>query len=496
MKNLLKRLPIQLSSKQIELLTVDGEEVLFGGAAGGGKTIALLVWLLEGVDIPGYNSAIFRKFQVDTKDDESALISKSAQIYPALGGKLVGFRWMFPNGSSIVMEGIANDNALLSKQGKEYHRLAFDELTHFTEAAYQFVVTTRMRKVKSLPIKCGVRASANPGGPGHEWVKDRFITKEAITVVRDLPTTEATPYGMVFWKDKDTAYVPSRAADNPALDVEDYIRRLSKNKNPVERARMMNGDWGIAPEGLIKPTWLRYYTIRDKQVDLLISRKGLDGGIVHTSETLFTYYEAEARRFLTIDTAGGMKDITKESKGKPASWTVIGVWDYKRFGNGQALLLRHIWRDRVGFTDVCNKIRELFLVWKPSRIRVEDKTMGPDLQNVLCKELPIDLIPTGTADKVSRATLLLNMMERGEVYLPREENSWRHTYESELLGWQGLEEETNDQVDVSAYAAIECSGTFGGVIKIDIDPRKLDGLDSTKPFSNEPSKFVTGKVKW
>lgn len=495
MKFLVQRLPIQLNPKQLELISFQGEEALLGGAAGGGKTIAALVWLLEGVDIPGYNAAVFRKFQTDTKDDESALIAKAAQIYPAFGGKLVGFRWMFPKGSSIIMEGIAHENALLSKQGKEYHRVVFDELTHFTEMAYQFVTTTRMRKVVNFPIECGIRNTANPGGPGHLWVKERFITDDAIKVVRDLDVSRPTPYGMIFFKNKgtihETAYLPSRAADNNKLDVADYIKRLSRNKNPVERARMMNGDWGISPEGLIKPHWLRYYTTRDQMVDLLISQKDdSSGDTLHTNQVLCSFHTNTCRRFITVDTAGGMADITAESKGKPYSWTVAGVWDSRNI-NGQAILIcRHVWKDRIGFTEVAKKLVELNNKYKPQITRVEDKTMGPDLYNLLMGVININLIATGSQDKVERAHSLTNMLSEGRVYLPREEGEWRPGLEAEWLGWQGLKEETNDQVDMSAYAAIECTnGIMGsGTIPLDYDPRK--------PFDLLPgaSKVGSGKL--
>lgn len=505
LKHLLDRLPIKLSAKQLELVGYEGDEALFGGAAGGGKSIALLVWLLEGVHIPGYNAAIFRKYQSDTKDDESALLSRAGQIFPAFGAKLVGLRWLFPTRdgrtSSIVMEGIAHDTALLKTQGKEYHRLAFDELTHFTEQAFQFVVTTRMRSTNDIDIPLGVRSSANPGGPGHLWVKDRYITEDAIRLVRDIPTNEPTPFGMIFHKQHDgfeTAYLPSRAYDNPNLDVERYIRQLSKNKNPVERARMMNGDWGITPEGLIKPYWFRYYRMRDKIVELLVSRVD-DRGEVHHSEdeVIKEFNENECRRFMTIDTAGGMKDITAASKGKSLSWTVIGVWYHKRWNDGQALLLKYVWRDRVGFTDVCNQIRKLQLIWQCSSIRVEDKTMGPDLENVLRGQVPISLIPAGSVDKVSRATTALNLFEQGCIYFPKYENTWRHTYESELLGWQGLDDETNDQVDMTSYAAIESNGLYGGKITLAVDPRKevIIGAGNKDPNS-KPNQWVAGTVRW
>lgn len=480
------RLPIQPHPRQAEFLALECEEALFGGAAGGGKTEALLMWLAEGVHIPGYNAVIYRRYQTDTSGDESALLAKSGKLYPALGGKLTGLRWVFPTpgggSSSITLDGVAHENSVLSAQGKEFHRMAFDEMTHFTEFMVNFLITTRMRKVKGFPIRCGMRGSANPGGPGHGWVKERYITDEAIKAVKNLDVNEPTPFGMVFWKDEHTAYVPSRAADNPSLDVEDYVRRLSRNKNPVERARMMNGDWGISPEGLIKPNWLRYYTMRDQMVDLLVSRPDGQGGMIHTNEVLSSFHINTCRRFMTVDTAGGMKDITRESKGKPLSWTVAQTWDTRRLGNTHVLILKHVWRDRVGFTEVCHKLKELHSLYGSTRIRIEDKTMGPDIANLMFGHLPIDLIPTGNVDKVTRATPLLNMLEQGCVYLPREENSWRHTLEEEWLSWQGLEDETNDQVDTAAYAAIEVGGHTPGVIKLDHDPRGgVESLVKEKP---------------
>lgn len=471
-----RQLPMKPHARQTEFLQLDCEEALFGGAAGGGKTEALLMWLAEGVHIPGYNAVIYRRYQTDTSGDESALLAKSAKLYPALGGKLVGLRWVFqcPGGgtSSITLDGVAHENSVLSAQGKEFHRMAFDELTHFTEFMFNFLVTTRMRKVRGFPIKCGVRCSANPGGPGHGWVKDRFITDEAILAVKALDINQPTPQGMIFWKDANTAYVPSRAVDNPALDVEDYIKRLMRNKNPVERARMMNGDWGISPEGLIKPNWLRYYTMRDQMVDLLVSRPDGNGGIIHTDEVLTSFHVNTCRRFTTVDTAGGMKDITRESKGKPLSWTVAETWDTRRIGNKIVIMAVNVWRDRVGFTDVCRKLKEIHSTYGSHRIRIEDKTMGPDIANLMLGALPIDLIPTGTQDKVTRATPLLNMLEQGCVYLPKFDNSWRPVLEEEWLSWQGLEDETNDQVDAAAYAAIEAGGFTSGIIKADYDPRQ------------------------
>lgn len=435
----------------------------------------------------------------DLDQSTDSLLAKTMRLYPALGGELVGLQWHFKTGgadSVIYMSGLAFDKSVLKAQGQAYHRAAFDEVTHFTEAQYDFIYTTRMRKTVGFPIKCGTRCSANPGGPGHDWVKAKWLTEEALAFIKELDPEQPTPQGTVFWGknpdgsvNTDIAYVPSRAIDNPSLDLPDYLRRMAKNKNPVEKARMMNGDWSVAPEGLIKPTCLRYFTMRGSMIDLLESIKQPDGSIIHTDKVIKSFHENTCRRYVTVDTAGGMKDRTAESKGKGASWTVAGVWDSRSVDyapkdavsvrdNGTSshpksiLILRHMWRDRVGFTDVARMLIAIHQEWSPTKTRVEDKTMGPDLANLLITEIPIDVIASGTIDKVARAAPFLNMLDKGLVYLPKGENSWRPVLEAEWLGWQGLANETNDIIDMCSYGAIEAGGYGGGTIAVDWDPRE------------------------
>lgn len=463
-------LPISPHPRQLEFLDLAGEEALFGGAAGGGKSEALLMWLAEGISIPGYTGVLFRRHAADLIEGNESILAKSMRLYPALGGTIVGLEWSFPSGAKITLDGIAHDRSVLKQQGKAFHRVAFDELTHFTEAMYDFIYTTRVRRTIGFPIKCGVRASANPGGPGHDWVKAKFITLESMEWTRNIDKHTTTPIGTIFYgkkqdgsPDPDICYVPSRAIDNPSLDIEDYLRRMAKNKNPVERARMMNGDWSVAPEGLIKQEWLRYYRMRGNSniVELLDSSLNVIG----------EFDERECRRFVTIDTAGGSKDITRESKGKNLSWTVAQVWDFKQLGTTKALMIRYCWRDRVGFTTVADTLVSMTELWKPRKLKVENATMGPHLVDLLKFKIPISCVNTEGKGKVERAFDLLAMLSEGQVYLPLIENSWKPTLESEWLSWQGTDDETNDQVDAAAYAAMECTLPNSGVIKMLADPR-------------------------
>lgn len=470
---ILERLPLKPHPRQREFLGLTCEEALFGGAAGSGKSEALLMWLAEGIEIPDYTAGIFRRYIEDLSEGNSSLMAKAYRLYPALGGTPNGLEWRFPSGAVIVLSGMAYEKSVLKHQGKEFHRVAFDELTHFLENQYMFITKTRMRKVLGFPIKLGARASANPGGPGHQWVLNRFITKAGLEYSKTSAAKTPTPPGTVFWNDERTiAYVPSVAIDNLSLDVDDYIKRMREHTNPVELARMMNGNWAVMPTGLINPKWLRYFTMQDKLYRLLVSRLDNNGNIVHTNEVAAEFHENTCRRFMTVDTAGGMKDINKEAKGKGKSWTACGVWDYRRTGTGRALILKHVWRSQAGFVEVRDNLLRLYEEWRPSSIRVEDKTMGPDLYSLMCGQIPISLIGSGNIDKVTRAAPFLNMLDQGQVYLPQGENSWRNVLEAEWLSWQGLEDDTNDQIDMASYAAIEVGSHIAGTIKVDVDPRK------------------------
>lgn len=290
------------------------------------------------------------------------------------------------------------------------------------------------------------------------------------------------------------AFVPAKIKDNPSVNKEEYEKNLM-HLGPVVRERLMNGDWTIMPTGLIKADWIRYFRMRGQLIDLLVSRPDPNGEVLHTQEILNTFDERTTTRFITVDTAGGSKDITAASKGKQRSWSVAAVWDRKLLGSmGEAeaevqgvglysqgqtnvLLLRDVWRAQCGFVEVATNLVRLSKEWQGERINpvktiVEDKTMGLPLVDLLSNEIEIQVVSTGTEGKVERNTAFQNMMSRGEVYFPFANNSWLQTYLAEILSWQGIEGETNDQIDVSSYAALECGGMHTAGITLDYDPRE------------------------
>jgi phage terminase large subunit-like protein len=436
---------------------------LYGGAAGGGKTYALLVWLAEGIHVPGYSGIFFRRTYAQLSKSNDSPIITSHELYRPLGGvyKSGEHRWTFPSGATIEFGHMQHEDSVHDYQGPAYHRVAFDELSQFSETQYRYLFS-RMRMRKDFPVMMGIRAASNPGGQGHAWVKQRFITPDAERAVQQLSSRTPSPPGMVFWPTPKCAFVPARVADNPTLDVEDYIERMLTHLPHVLRERLLNGDWSVVEDAIIKADWLCYYEMRgDYLVPLDRHRKKMT-----------PINRSECRRFATVDTAGTSKQKAAEKRGKPASWSVCQIWDYSPKTN--FLFLRHVWRDRVNWDGLKAGVRMTLNEWNPSRVLVENAHHGPPLASELA-DFPVELVnpvsdsmrgQSGLPGKVERATQLLNKLEKGEVFLPRHNNHWLPDLEAEWLAWTGLDDETADQVDAAAYVAKYVKQGHGGVIQL------------------------------
>jgi predicted phage terminase large subunit-like protein len=466
--------------KQRAFLDLDCKEAFYGGAAAGGKSEALLMAALQFVHVPGYAALILRR---DTPRLKLAggLIPRSFEWLAGKGPTWNGSdsRWTFPTGGApaTLSFGYLRESSDKYRYGSsEYQFIAFDELTEFPEDDYLFLFS-RLRRTVRVPVPLRMRSASNPGGVGHAWVKQRFICDEALAAVDvageerpsratgsasvgGLPPHEvahvATSTPDVFWKN-GIAYVPARIDDNPAVDAAAYRDSLS-HLPPVVRQRLMNGDWAIGEEGLIRQEWLRYYDQVGRRLDLL-DKNGRE---------LASFDERSCRRFATIDPAGTSADRAKQKRGRPPSWSVIEVWDQPRGALARFMILRHVWRGRVGFDGLCHALRETWRAWRPQRMYIENEKLGQAAVDVLGGELPIQTIPTAGRDKVTRAAPLIVKLERGEVFLPRANSEWLADLETELLCWTGLDEETTDQIDAAAYAAqIVAETTHGGAIRME-----------------------------
>lgn len=217
-------------------------EALYGGAAGGGKSDALVIEALRQVHIPHYKALILRK----TFPQLAELIDKSQRYYPAAfpGARYNGsaHTWTFPSGAKIIFGSMQRSSDRTKYQGQAYDFIAFDELTHFTYEEYSYLFS-RCRP-NGPGTRCYIRSTANPGGVGHGWVKDRFITAAPpmTTIWQDLHWTDAD--GKERSGRRARIFVPARVQDNPALLVNDpnYVLNLASLPD-AERRALLDGSW-------------------------------------------------------------------------------------------------------------------------------------------------------------------------------------------------------------------------------------------------------------
>lgn len=227
-------IPHAPTAKQHAFLLIDWiKEAFFGGAAGGGKSDALLMAALQYIDVPGYAAIIFRKTYTDL-DLPGAIMERAQSWLYGTDAKWNGNdkEFNFPSGATLTFGYLDRPNDRLRYKSAEFQYIGFDELTDIREGDYTFLIS-RLRRPSGIDddnplakVPLRVRSASNPGGPGHLWVKDRFID-------------HANP---------NRIFIASSLEDNPHLDQESYQDSLSL-LDPITYAQLRHGDWSVRPPG-------------------------------------------------------------------------------------------------------------------------------------------------------------------------------------------------------------------------------------------------------
>lgn len=241
--------PREPNPKQRLAHACDADELLYGGAAGGGKSEWLLIEAATVcLEHPGVEVALFRRTYEEL--EASLILRSQALIPPDLATYQAGRkRWVFRNKSILWFRYCARESDVYKYQSAQWVMLGLDEATHFTEFQYSYLCSRVRSRFKA--VKPRIRLASNPGNVGHAWVKARFIDPDSATS-KGIPVhpyqvwTPASPEERPTQQMMTRCFVPAKVQDNAALQESDpgYWHRLQSL--PEDERRMLSeGDWDV-----------------------------------------------------------------------------------------------------------------------------------------------------------------------------------------------------------------------------------------------------------
>jgi hypothetical protein len=227
---------------QTQFLECPAMEVLYGGAVGGGKTDGLLGSFAMGIEKygRGHKGVFFRRNYNDMDD----VIERSMDIFGRVYGEKCFNKndktWRFPSGSIFQFRTLEKDGDVHKYQGQQYSDVYFDELTQWATPYCYTYMFTRARSATGVPVR--FRSGSNPGGPGHSWVKARFVDPAPPGC---LIKVERRVNGKNFIYHR--CYIPAKLEDNPILMKNDpnYEARIFELSDEAYALALRNGDWNI-----------------------------------------------------------------------------------------------------------------------------------------------------------------------------------------------------------------------------------------------------------
>lgn len=236
---------------QLDFLESRAREILYGGAAGGGKTDALLIDAVRDRESEFMRSIIFRKTFPEMKD----LIRRSMELYPSMNARYRSStrEWFFPEGGIVEFGYLDQHKDKFKYSGRAFTYIGWDELTRWKDDThYKFLYSRLRASAKALAQKDSrgdprltlrIRATTNPGGDGHFWVKEHFQIQDD-----GAPTRFRTKHGIV-------RFMPAKISDNPILAETDYEDTLDMLPEHLRRM-LKEGRWDIL-EGMAFSEWDR-----------------------------------------------------------------------------------------------------------------------------------------------------------------------------------------------------------------------------------------------
>lgn len=247
MSNLQVKVPdYTASERQTVFHEAVADEKLYGGAAGGGKTAAIVAEAVTlALEYPGIPINLFRRTIPELNKTIKAELVKQCHAYLKAGhmrwqtqasAEHEGRAYVFENGSSIILNYLDNDADMFRYQGAEMPVIGVDELTQFPETWIDYLITRNRTSNHDWPVM--FIAGTNPGGIGHGWVKKRFIDAAPAEKVFEVTLPDGSTKTRVF--------VPAKLDDHPDEKFrKDYNKQLQSITDPQLRRALRYGDWDV-----------------------------------------------------------------------------------------------------------------------------------------------------------------------------------------------------------------------------------------------------------
>jgi len=345
---------------QTDFLAASEREVLYGGSAGGGKSYAMLADPLRYMGHPAFSGLLLRH----TTEELRELIFKSQELYPKIWPGIKWserkMQWTAPSGARLWMSYLDRDEDVLRYQGLAFSWIGFDELTQWaTPYAWNYMRSRLRSTAPDLPIF--MRATTNPGGRGHHWVKKMFIDPAPYGTTfdaTDIETTEVLRYpaghskaGKALFKRR---FIPARLSDNPYLSEAGDYEAMLLSLPEQQRRQLLEGDWDIK-EGaaftefdrnvhVIEPFNIPNNWVKFRACDYGYgSHSGVLWFAVSPNEQLIVYRELYVSKVLATDLADMVMNLEAEDGNIKYGVLDSSLW-HKRGDTGPSLAEQMIGR--------------------------------------------------------------------------------------------------------------------------------------------------------
>ena len=317
---------------QTDFLASTEQEVLYGGSAGGGKSYAMIADPVRYLNNPNARMLLVRRSTEELRE----LISVSKQLYPkAIPGIKFMERdktWVAPSGATLWMSYLDRDDDVMRYQGQAFNWIGFDELTQWPTPYPWNYMRSRLRTTKASGLPLYMRATSNPGGPGHQWVKKTFIDPSIPN--EDFWATDTDSGEIISWPKGHSRegeplfkrrFIPATLFDNPYL-AEDGMYEANLLSLPEhQRRQLLEGDWDINegaafPEfnrniHVIEPYDIPKSWVRFRACDYGYgSYTGVVWMAVTPAEQLVVYRELYVSKVTATDLADMILEIESEEK--------------------------------------------------------------------------------------------------------------------------------------------------------------------------------------